>query len=117
MKRIIFAVLFSCFLVVTAQAKDVTLKWDVVTGATGYKLYYLLNVTDISAVDWSSAVMVNITDPAQDTYVYTDIPLDGFILFRVSAYNSVGESISHDAGAWFNALWGPPPRGTGLGIE
>jgi len=83
-----------------AQAAEVTLKWEASADATGYKVYKSLD----SGTTWDAGVDVgDVTE-----YIYTGVEETGLVLFRVSAYNSFGETISYWSGAFYNHLWLPP---------
>jgi len=93
---------------VTAFAADVTLKWEASAEATGYKVYKSLD----TGATWDAGIDVgNVT-----TYVYIGVEETGLVLFRVSAYNTSGETISTWSGAWYNKLWQPPLSAQGLGV-
>ena len=97
------------FSVSMAQAADVTLKWDVSTGVTGYKIY---KSEDLRAT-WDTGVDVgNVT-----TYTYIGVREDGPVDFRVSAYNATGEAIRYWSGAWYDHTFMPPDDPGGAGIE
>jgi len=99
----------SIFSVGIAQAADVTLQWDPSDGATGYMIY---KSEDLRAT-WDAGIDVgNVT-----TYIYQNIREDGPVDFRVSAYNSQGEAIRYEAGAWYDLTKKPPNRPSGTGIE
>lgn len=103
---LVFAILF--FLASIGYAEDVTLKWDASTGATGYKIYK----SEDLGVTWSAPVDVgNVT-----TYTYLNIIETKMVLFKVSAYNSLGESVRHWSGAWYDHTKRPilTPGGTGI---
>jgi len=89
---------------------DVVLKWDASTGATGYKIYM--------AIDGTGAVWQTPKDAGNVlTYTYTAVPEDRLILFRVSAYNAVGEIITTDKGAWFDGRKTLPKVTYNLGVQ
>lgn len=88
---IIFAVLFWF---TPSKAADVTLDWDAVPGATGYKIQMS---TDMG-VTWSAPVDAGTTKP----YVYVNVPEDRLIMFRASAYNTAAEAINKYAGVWYD---------------
>ena len=93
----------------TALAADVTLYWDASTGATGYKLYAS---TDLGAT-WSAPHDVGNVQ----TYVWPNVSDTVLTLFRVGAYNTQGELIRTEAGAWYNGSWNLPAAAHGLGIK
>ena len=108
MKELLLA-LVTFFLTTTMVfAADVTLKWEASPDATGYKIYKSLD----TGTTWDVGVDVgNVT-----TYVYTGVEETGLVMFRVSAYNAAGETISYWSGAWYNYLWMPPLSAQGLGV-
>lgn len=92
-----------------AYAADLTLRWDASADATGYKIY---QSTD-SGATWDAGTDVgNVTE-----YTITGVPDSGLVLFRVAAYNSQGEAVRLEAGAWYNGDWKPPKAAGGLGIQ
>lgn len=108
MKKILLIFLFILMSFSFSEAADVSLKWDVSTGATGYKVYK----SEDLGVTWGTPVDVgNVT-----TYIWTGIIEDKMILFRVSAYNANGESIRTWSGAWYDHRLRPinSPSGTGI---
>jgi hypothetical protein len=109
-KLIILAVIgMLWFPFVDAKAVDITLKWDAVQGATGYKIYQSVN----QGTAWT---MVKDTLTAITSTVIT-APDTGLILYRVSAYNAQGEAINTGAGAWYNGVWKLPANPVGVGIH
>jgi hypothetical protein len=85
-------------------AANLTLIWQPVTGATGYTLYQSVD----GGTTWTKGATVTTT-----TTNVTAVD-DKLILFRVSASNASGESISFTKGAWYNGAWGVSPTGLGL---
>jgi hypothetical protein len=103
---LIFIILFWPIL---ASAADITLSWDAVQDATGYKIYASVDM----GITWDAGFDVgNVT-----THVCLTQPDSGLILYRVSAYNDQGEAIRFEAGAWYNGSWRPPDKVRGSGIE
>jgi len=92
-----------------AFAAEVNLTWDTSPGATGYKLY----MSTDSGQTWTGEMDV----AKVITYAYPSVPDSGLVLFRVSAYNSVGESIRYWSGAWYCGDWKPVESPGGAGIE
>jgi hypothetical protein len=89
-------------------AADVSLKWDAVTDVTGYKIYK----SEDMGVTWTAPVDAgNVT-----TYTYVGVVQDKMVLFKVSAYNTFGESIRHWSGAWFDYRLKPINSAGGAGI-
>lgn len=70
-----------------AWGADVSLKWDPVFGATGYKVFS----SGDGGTTWATGLDVgNVT-----TRLITSVAEDRMVLFKVSAYNAVGEVVSH----------------------
>ena len=108
MKRFLFAVIM-VLMATTAFAADIPIAWDAAGGATGYKI----QMSTDNGVTWSAGVDVaNVL-----TYTLLGVPDSGLVLFRVLAYNSVGEAVNMWAGAWYNGDWKPPAVAGGLGIK
>lgn len=109
MKRLlIYSMIVFLLFTNIALAVDATLAWEVSEGSTGYKIYKSLD----NGVTWDTGIDVgNVTN-----YLYTGIEETGLVLFRVSAYNTAGDTINYWSGAWFNYLWLPPLSAQGLGI-
>jgi hypothetical protein len=110
MKRLMLVVLAVLVLTfaVTAHAADVTLKWDAADGATGY----ILEMSTDNGTTWVNPIDVgNVT-----TYQVTGVPDSGMVLFRNTAYNTVGQTVRYEAGAWFNGDWKQPSQ-PGLGVQ
>jgi len=108
MKKLFFCILTALMLIfaVNCLAADVLLKWDAAQYATGYKLY----ISADNGVTWDAGIDVgNVTQ-----YTYLGVPDTGLQLFRVSAYNQYGETITAWAGSWFNGDWIPPTEALGL---
>lgn len=107
MRALLFAFLLLSAL--PAAAADVSLSWDASADAAGYKIY----VSADNGATWDAGTDVgNVTG-----HTYPGVPEDGLILFRVGAYNSQGETIRYEAGAWYNGAWTPPLAASGLGIQ
>lgn len=108
MKKILLTLIAFFFISSMAFAVDATLAWEPSEGSTGYRVYKSLD----NGITWDTGIDVgNVT-----TYLYTGIEETGLVLFRVSAYNSAGDTINYWSGAWFNYLWLPPLSAQGLGI-
>lgn len=89
-------------------AADVPLKWDAVSGAAGYKVFS----SGDGGTIWSTGLDVgNVT-----TRLMTSVAEDRMVLFKVGAYNAVGESVSHWQGAWYDHRKKPIQNPGGLGI-
>lgn len=106
-----------CLLVVglmvmsAANAVDVTLRFDPVTGATGYKI----ERGTCASATWTGTYLDigNVT-----TYVYSDIPEGEFAIFRVGAYNdSIDLSLRAYSGAWYDHRLFPIGTPGSTGIE
>jgi len=90
-------------------AADVTLTWDAVAGATGYKLY----MSTDQGVSW---------DPGTDvgdvtTYAVAGVVEDRLVMWRASAYNASNEAIRFEAGVWYDHRLKPVNPTGGLGIK
>ena len=109
MRKLILACIFVLLLCVNAQAADITLKWDASQGATGYRIY---RSVDMGAT-WTMVQEVG----AVTEFALTGQP-DALTLYRVGAFNSLGDAIRYDAGAWSWAQAPKPPApATGTGIQ
>ena len=112
MKKLLMCLLIVASVIclpVMTMAADVTLKWDPVTGATGYRVYQSLD----NGTTWSASVDVgNVTQR-----VFTGVSETAMVLFRVSAYNAVGEAVRFEAGAWYDFRKKPPGSPSGAGIQ
>ena len=105
MKKILLTILL---IASTVHAADVTLRWDASEGAEGYKIY---QSTDTGAL-WSE-----VADAGNVTQYTVIAPDTGLVLFRISAYNSQGEAIRYNAGAWYNHEWKLPNEPSGAGVK
>lgn len=110
MKKIIL-VLAGLFMLTASVtlAADVKLDWDVVTGATGYKISMS---TDLGKT-WAAAVDAGTTKP----FIFPNCPDDKLVLFKISAYNTTaGDTWNNWAGAWYDGTKKPlaTPMGTGV---
>jgi hypothetical protein len=109
MFRIVFLTLIFVFMASVTLAADVTLKWDPSTGAVGYKIQKSIDL----GVTWATSIDVgNLT-----TYKYLNVEDGVLVLFRSSAYNSVGESVRSWSGAWYDGRKKPVAAPGGQGIE
>lgn len=88
---------------------DLKLSWDPSDGATGYRVQIS---TDLGKT-WSEP------NDAGDsvTLTWMGAPDTGLILFRVSAYNSQGEAVNYNKGAWYRGDRGAPAMASSLGLE
>ncbi len=109
MKRLLVGFLIVLATAVNVQAADITLKWDAVTGATGYKIYTSTDggTTFGPALDVGSVTTRIMTGQADNV----------LILYKVSAYNASAETVSHWQGAWYDGRKKPPGVTGGLGIQ
>lgn len=108
MRKIVsVAIILLCFCA-PAVAADVTLQWDPVVGADGYRIY---TSTDMGGV-WDAGI-----DVGQATTYVMVVPETGLVLFRASAYNEYGESIRYDGLAAYCGDCAPPRSPRGIGIQ
>jgi hypothetical protein len=80
MKRFFLMVFFLVFFLAVAGAADTNLSWEPSPGATGYKLAMS---ADLGAT-WSAPLDCKMANPC----LFTGVPEDKLILFKVSAYNT-----------------------------
>jgi hypothetical protein len=99
MKKVFLAVLFILFITTLSFGADVTVKWDVASNADGYKVY----MSEDLGVSWTGQDAGTATQ-----YTWTGAPDDKLILFNVSSYNAVGESIWWGNGVFFDGTKVPP---------
>jgi len=91
MKKIIFCCFFLDLFAVSANAMDVTLRWDSVSTADGYKLYYGTS-SGSPYVGVAGAEGVSPVDVGKvTTFTLSGLPLEVYF-FVVTAYNAAGES-------------------------
>jgi len=101
-----FGVISVLFLITSSWAVDLPVAWDAASGATGYKLYQSLD----GGITWSpGADMGNVTSA-----VLVNVAETGLILYRLSAYNANGETITTWQGAWYDHTKRPPDAPVGL---
>ena len=91
-------------------AADIALEWKAVSNADGYRL----QMSTDTGTTW--------TDPGVDcgnvtTFTLLGVPDTGIVMFRVVAYNAVGEAIKTESGAWYNGDWMPLQPAGGLGVQ
>lgn len=110
MKKIGLMVLAMVFMASMAFAADVNLRWDAVTGATGYKIYMSLD----NCVTWQAPKDVgNVL-----IYTYVGVPDTALIHFKVSAYKLGGvETVTNHFGAWWDSRLMPLGYPVALGIK
>jgi hypothetical protein len=82
------------------------MKWDAVTGATGYKLHMS---TDLGAT-WGTAVDTTVAE-----YTYQAVPENTLVLFKVCSVNAAMTSCNHWSGAWYDHRL-KMPVSVGLGV-
>jgi len=102
-------VIFFGGLIAISHAADVNLRWDPVTGATGYKVYMSLD----NCATWLAPKDVgNVT-----TYTYTGVSDAVLVHFKVSAYKSGSETIADYMGAWWDTRKMPLGMPVALGVK
>ena len=92
MKKLIITLIL--LIAIPCFAADVTLDWDAAPGATGYKIQMS---TDMG-VTWSVPIDAGTTKP----YIYTGVPEDRIVMFRVAAYNAAVDVWNYFAGVWYD---------------
>lgn len=108
MKKILAVLAMVLMFCGSALAADVELKWQAAALATGYKIY---QSTDTGAT-WDAGVDVgNVTE-----YTLTGVPDTGLVMWRLSAYNAYGETITSWQGGWYCGDWMPPQAAVGLSV-
>lgn len=99
------------FFATNARAADVTLQFDPVSGATGYKI----EQGTCTNVLWSGSLL-DIGDVT--VFTYPDVSEIDFVLFRIGAYNDSQPESSWRtySGAWYDERLKPlaDPSGTGI---
>jgi hypothetical protein len=91
-------------------AADVNLRWDAVTGATGYKIYMSLD----NCATWLAPKDVG------NVLVYTYVGVSDTVLvhFKVSAYKTGGvETVANHMGAWWDSRLMPLGTPVALGVK
>jgi len=121
MKKLLFVLMAVALCVVStsAIAADLTLSWNAVPGADGYRIYHstsfeVLPSGEISNVVWD--VGVDVGDVT--SYVYSNPP-EGLTLWKASAYVMTivnEEHINNSSGAWSNPAWSNE-GGPSVGVE
>lgn len=109
MKKILFLTIV-CILAfpISAMCATISLKWDTAAGATGYRIDQSIN----SGTAWTE-----VKDAGNVLTTTVTAPDTGLVLYRIKAYNSQGQTIRTNAGAWFNGSWSLPAPATGAGIQ
>jgi hypothetical protein len=92
-----------------AIGADVSHKWDAVVNADGYRLYQSID----NGITWAQSG----ADAVNTTATALNVPDSGLVLFKVSAFNAVGETIREWSGSWYNGDWKPVNSPSGNGIE
>ena len=108
MKKLFLILAMVLLLPVLCFSADLNLKWEASQGATGYKLYMS---TDMGTTWQAPQDVGNVL-----TYTYVGVPDNVLVLFRVSAYNAVGEIITTDRGAWYDGRKTLPKVTYNLGV-
>ena len=110
MKR--FLLILAVFLLawpVPTFAADVTLSWDAIEGADGYKLY----MSTDGRQTWGPQFGVDVGDVT--TYTWVGVPEDGIVYFRAASYQMT-ETVRLNAGAWFDGTQ-PISGAPGVGVQ
>ena len=107
-KSLIISLIMMFVFAATTFCAEVSLKWDAVDGATGYNLYqsFDMGATWSTGADMGAQVAVTVT-----------VMEAGLVLFKVSAYNANGETVTEWQGAWYNYQWRPLDAPVGLGVQ
>jgi len=93
-----------------ASGAELTLRWDPSEGAAGYRIYM--------SVDQGQTWQMALDAGGRTQATMQDVPEEGIVLFKVSAYNAAGrETVTDWAGAWYNGKWRPPEPPRALGIN
>lgn len=90
-------------------AAEVTLNWDAVPGATGYKLY----MSTDQGQTWDTGLDVGDVT----TYAVAGVVEDRLVMWRASAYNASNEAIRFEAGVWYDHRLKPVNPTSGLGVK
>ena len=107
--KYLLAIIVVLALATVSFAADVSMKWDAVPGATGYKIYMSLD----NCVTWPTVKDVgNVT-----TYVWIGAPDNVMVHFKGSAYKTGTETIVPHFGAWWDSRLAPLPMPVGLGVR
>ncbi len=109
MKKIILLAIALMFISISAFAADVTLQWDAVIGATGYKIYISID----NGVTWPTVKDVG----AVTTYVWIGVPDNVMVHFKSSAYKTGSETVAHWMGAWWDSRLMPLAGPTRMGAR
>jgi hypothetical protein len=109
MKTLTVALAAICFLLAgTALADQVSVSWEPVSGATGYKL----QISTDNGTTWTDLV-----DAGPETSLRVEVPSTGLVLIRAVSYNDRHTAIRYEYGAWYCGDWKPIDEPSGLGIE
>ena len=109
MKRVILITLAMVLMASISLAADVNLRWDAVTGVTGYKIYMSLDncATWLAPKDVGNVLV----------YTYVGVPDTMLVHFKVSAYKTGSETITNHMGAWWDSRLMPLGTPVSLGAR
>jgi len=110
MKKMMIVAAMVLAMASVSLAADVGLRWDAVTGATGYKVYMSLD----NCATWLAPRDVgNVL-----TYIYTGVSDTVLVHFKVSAYKAGGvETVANHMGAWWDSRLMPLGNPVALGVK
>jgi hypothetical protein len=110
MKKMLIVLAMVLFVPSLVFAADVSLRWDAVTGATGYKIY----VSNDNCATWLAPKDVgNVV-----TYTYVGVSDTVLVHFKVSAYKTGGvETVTNHFGAWWDSRLMPLGNPVALGVK
>ena len=109
MEKYFLILVMVLFLIGSASAADVNMKWDPNPGATGYKIQKSIDL----GVTWSAPIDVgNVLK-----YTYVGVEENVLVLFRTFSYNAVGESPAAWFGAWYDNRKKPIGTSGGVGVD
>jgi len=104
---LIAGILGILMMAVVAHGADTTVEWDASPGAVvGYNIYTTEIIPMMTAEQLAFPVWVlAATVLAPETTTILDLPDEGLVLVRASAYNNIGEAIGTYSGVWINKSW------------